>query len=150
MDIYVVLKFSPIRHSKETTKDAFNYFQRTHVFTHAAYLILHRALDPPSFGGYGMRRVLYKSFTFNPASQISAPRLGFQGDGIIRAEYMVPPGRPGRRKSFVIYCRRLMEIAGNQEDERNDWPSADCWLGTIVWTDWEDGGKQLLDSLMTR
>lgn len=59
-------------------------FQRTHVATNAIGLLLLHALDPPSAGGLGLRRVVWTAHSENAASRNTALRLGFEFEGITR------------------------------------------------------------------
>lgn len=73
--------------------------QRTHVGSHATGLLLHRALDDPVDGGYGIRKVGWRcnNVPENP-SMAAGIRLGFKPEGVVHDLHMVPPGG--------IYTRR--------------------------------------------
>ena len=72
--------------------------QRTHVLTHAAGLVMHRILDMPKDGGLGMRRCQWTTTTLNLPSQNAARRLGYTYEGVLRAQWVCPPGKQGARR----------------------------------------------------
>jgi RimJ/RimL family protein N-acetyltransferase len=76
-------------------------FQRTHVLTHAAGLSMHRMLDMPSEGGLGLRRCQWRTTTLNLASQAAARRLGFEEEGVLRSQWVLPPGKEGQRREWT-------------------------------------------------
>lgn len=78
-------------------------FQRTHVLTHAAGLVIHYAMDLPSQGGLGLRRCQWTTTTLNLASQNAAKRLGFQYEGVLRAMWVLPPGKEGVRRASGVF-----------------------------------------------
>lgn len=69
--------------------------QRTHVLTHAAGLVMHRILDPTSMGGLGLRRCQWTTTVLNAPSQSAAKRLGYTGEGVLRAIKVLQPGKEG-------------------------------------------------------
>ncbi|KAJ7722902.1 acyl-CoA N-acyltransferase [Mycena maculata] len=65
-------------------------FQRTHVASNAAGLLLHFLLDAPAAGGLGLRRVAWKANTQNTQSVRAAERLGFRKEGVLRWDRVLP------------------------------------------------------------
>jgi RimJ/RimL family protein N-acetyltransferase len=59
---------------------------------------MHRILDMPADGGYGMRRCQWTTTSLNLASQNAAKRLGYQYEGVLRAQWICPPGKEGVRR----------------------------------------------------
>ncbi|WWC99613.1 hypothetical protein V866_006517 [Kwoniella sp. B9012] len=112
-------------------------YQRTHVLTHAAGLIIHRILDMPSEGGLGLRRCQWFTTTLNEKSKAAALRLGFQLDGVLRAHRVLPKGKKGVR-------------TGRKGDYQEDQMTRDSWLACISWDQWEDGVREHVDQLMAR
>ncbi|OCF73740.1 hypothetical protein I204_05584 [Kwoniella mangroviensis CBS 8886] len=112
-------------------------YQRTHVLTHAAGLIIHRILDMPSEGGLGLRRCQWFTTTLNEKSKAAAHRLGFLLDGILRAHRVLPKGKKGVRP-------------GRKGDYQEDQMTRDSWLACISWDQWEDGVREHVDKLMAR
>ncbi|WVQ85463.1 hypothetical protein IAT38_007628 [Cryptococcus sp. DSM 104549] len=114
-------------------------FQRTHVLTHTAGLLIHRILDMPSEGGLGLRRCQWFASSLNDKSQGAAKRLGFREDGVIRNHRVLTKGRDGARP-------------GRKGDYKEDCMSRDSWLGSISWDQWEgEGGvREHIDKLMAR
>lgn len=59
-------------------------FRRTHVHTHAAYLLLSYALDLKDVGGLGFVRVAWVANSANMLSHNAATRLGMTYEGTMR------------------------------------------------------------------
>ncbi|KAK8865855.1 hypothetical protein IAR55_001003 [Kwoniella newhampshirensis] len=112
-------------------------FQRSHVLSHAAGLIIHRILDMPSDGGLGLRRAQWFATSLNEKSKAAALRLGFSLDGILRAHRVLPKGREGVRP-------------GRKGDYLEDQMTRDSWLASISWDQWEGGVRDHVDKLMAR
>ncbi|KAK3174563.1 hypothetical protein OEA41_001809 [Lepraria neglecta] len=70
-------------------------FQRTHVTTNGVGLLLQYALDPPSEGGLGLRRVEWMTSSANSASIRTAERTGFEKEGLLRWHRVFPGGAAG-------------------------------------------------------
>ncbi|RDB21746.1 hypothetical protein Hypma_010904 [Hypsizygus marmoreus] len=114
-------------------------FQRTHVTSNAIGLLLHYALDLPSEGGLGLRRVSWQVSPLNGASIRAAERMGFKKEGILRWHYVLqehkqigngPERREGDPKSNML--GRDTEVLG------------------LCWDDWEDSAKGLVNAIMSR
>ncbi|KAH0582377.1 hypothetical protein H2248_010322 [Termitomyces sp. 'cryptogamus'] len=115
-------------------------FQRTHVATNAVGLLLHYALDLPSEGGLGLRRMTWKANPLNAASIKVAERMGFVKEGNLRWDWVLPDGK---------------DSGGNGRDRRMGDPRPDA-LGrdTVVlglcWDEWEDFARVRVDEAMAR
>ncbi|OAX31256.1 acyl-CoA N-acyltransferase, partial [Rhizopogon vinicolor AM-OR11-026] len=59
-------------------------FQRTHVTSNAVGLLLQYALESPSQGGLGLRRVQWKCSSVNVPSIRAAERMGFTKEGVLK------------------------------------------------------------------
>ncbi|KAG8906504.1 hypothetical protein FRB99_006724, partial [Tulasnella sp. 403] len=73
-------------------------WQRTFLTTNAVGLLLMHALEVPGHGGYGLRRVQWQANEQNAPSVKAAKRLGFDMEGIIRWDRILPalvPPKPG-------------------------------------------------------
>ncbi|WVR05823.1 hypothetical protein IAU60_002848 [Kwoniella sp. DSM 27419] len=112
-------------------------FQRTHVLTHTAGLLIHRVLDMPSEGGLGLRRCQWFANNLNEKSRQAAGRLGFKEDGVIRAHRVLPKGMQG-------------STPGRKGDAQEENMSRDSWLASVTWYDWEGGVREHVDQLMAR
>lgn len=118
----------------------FPAFQRTHVTSNAVGLLMHYALDPPSAGGLGLRRVFWQANALNDKSVQAAQRMGFQWEAILRWDRVLPLGK---------------EKAGNRKGERNEDPrpgrvGRDTAMLSICWDDWVGGSRQRVDDVMAR
>lgn len=115
-------------------------FQHTHVTTNAVGLLLHYALDLPSEGGLGLRRVVWKANSLNTASIRVARRMGFVKEGISRWDWVLPDGKT---------------LGGNGRDRRAGDPRPDS-LGrdtvvfSLCWDDWENVARVRVDEAMAR
>ena len=58
---------------------------------------MHFAMDSTATGGLGLRRCSWKANTLNERSKVAAERMGFAGEGIIRADSILMPGKEGVR-----------------------------------------------------
>lgn len=116
-------------------------FQRTHVTTHAVGLLLQYALDSPEQGGLGLRRMQWLADPPNTASLTAAKRMGFQEEGILRWNRVVDDA-DARGK---VHNGRDGPRYGKKEDRGRD----TVYL-SICWDDWEEGGREKVESLMTR
>ncbi|KAK4687051.1 hypothetical protein P7C73_g3067, partial [Tremellales sp. Uapishka_1] len=112
-------------------------FQRTHVLTHAAGLLMHRILDASSEGGLGLRRCQWLTTTLNMASQNAALRLGYKFEGVLRGVVVLPEGKKGVR-----------EGRKGEQDEKQ--MTRDTWVASIQWEEWEGGVREHVDKLMAR
>ncbi|TEB24944.1 acyl-CoA N-acyltransferase [Coprinellus micaceus] len=119
-------------------------FQRTHVASNAIGLLLKYTLNlpsHPSFPGLGLRRVVWQANYLNTGSVRIARRLGFQMEGILRWDRVLPLGK-GRAVSNGK--------AGREGDPRAGCLGRDTALFGLCWDDWENGGRQKVEGEMTR
>lgn len=117
-------------------------FQRTHVTTHTIGLMLQYALDSPKQGGLGLRKVVWKADTVNPASVRAASRMGFTQEGILRWERVAPNaeerGKAGNGREVPPY--------GNQKDLGRD-----VVMLSMCWDDWiMDGKREFVRGMMVK
>ncbi|CAI7609782.1 unnamed protein product [Penicillium pancosmium] len=116
-------------------------YQRTHVTTHAVGLLLHYALDSPEQGGLGLRRMQWLADPPNKASLSAAQRMGFQLEGILRWNKVVPDA-DARGK---IHNGRKKPSYGEEKDGGRD----TAYL-SLCWDDWLGGKREVVDELLCR
>jgi len=109
-------------------------FQRTHVTTHATALLLQYCLDAPP-NGLGLRRVQWQANSPNVRSIKAAQRLGFNLEGIIRWQRVLPDGCQGNG----VDVSHLPEIAGKKLGAGRD-----TAILAICWDEWPEKREQLL------
>ncbi|KAF5369668.1 hypothetical protein D9615_010256 [Tricholomella constricta] len=115
-------------------------FQRTHVTSNAIGLSLHYALDLPSEGGLGLRRVVWKASPLNAASVKAAERMGFTKEGVLRWNWVLPEGK---------------SMGGNVRERRTGDPKEnalgrDTVVLSLCWDDWEVYGRDRVAAAMAR
>lgn len=126
-------------------------FQRTHVASNTVGLLLHYALDLPSFSspevlvtgpvkGLGLRRVTYGANHLNKASIRLAERMGFKMVGISRWSYILPASKT---------------VSWNERDVRKGDPREECRgidsvLLELCWDNWELDIRDRVDGIMAR
>ncbi|KAK9371449.1 acyl-CoA N-acyltransferase [Lipomyces chichibuensis] len=118
----------------------FPAFQRTHVTTQAAGLLLQWALESPRVGGLGLRRVAWKAHLSNSASVRAATRLGFKMEGTVRWQRVLSETKDG----LVVDNAKLAALLPGKGRGRH------TYLLGICWDDWEDAGRTLVNKLMAR
>lgn len=115
-------------------------FQRTHVLSNAAGLLLHYLLNLPTdaaFPGLGLRRVQWVAHVQNAPSIGAAERLGFQREGVLRWHWSLPEGKEGKTP------REGDPLGVNRAGRDNVFLSMCC-------DDWESGTKEKVKGLMDR
>ncbi|KAJ7015880.1 hypothetical protein C8F04DRAFT_1246752 [Mycena alexandri] len=117
-------------------------FQRTHVTSNAAGLLLRFALEPPAAGGLGLRRVAWTANIHNAGSirGSGAPRVP-QGGRYCAGERVLPTSRT--------------EDVGNGGGARAGDPNHGCLgrdtlLLSLCWDDWEGGAREAVNAIMQR
>lgn len=115
----------------------FPEFQRTHVASNAIGLALLWALDPPSKGGLGLRRVEWSCHSENTASMKTAQRMGFTLEGILRWHQAVPEDRPGH----------LAEALGRRNCRSDEQPGRHTAMLSIVWDEWEEKRPKVVEQM---
>lgn len=117
-------------------------FQRTHVNSNAVGLLLRYALQVPSQGGLGLRRVQWQCSSVNAPSIRAAERLGFRKEGIMKWHRVFPGGKDNAK---VHNGREMPRGSLDEEDYARD---------TVVlahcWDDWEQGGRENIQAIMNR
>lgn len=116
-------------------------FQKTHVTCNAAGLLLQYALDPPERDGLGLRRVQWQTSSANLASIRSAERMGFRKEGVLRWDRVFHGGKA----SGKVGNGQPMPRSGKEEDLGRD-----TVLFSLCWDDWEQGGREKLQTIMDR
>ena len=115
-------------------------FQRTHISSNAAGLLLEYTLNSPSESppGLGLRRVVWQANVLNKSSVRLAERLGFRLEGILRWERALSPEKKqvGRKP--------------RDDDPRRDCVGRDTTLLALCWDDWEEGGREKVNLVMQR
>jgi hypothetical protein len=110
--------------------------QRTHVTTNACGLLLQHALDPPSRGGLGLRRVQWTCDAANMSSQRTAARLGFKREGLLRWLWVLP-------------VESTVGDAPSADDAERGRGRHDI-CHSICWDDWAGGAREALEIQMAR
>lgn len=110
-------------------------FQRTHVTTNAAGLLLAYALNPPEEGGLGLRRMQWQANVDNLPSVACAKRLGFRFEGVQRWQRVMP-----------VWKKDLLKEEMRREDGRG--PGRHEAVLSICFDDWEGGAKESVKELM--
>lgn len=116
-------------------------YQRTHVTTHAVGLLLHYALDSPEQGGLGLRRMQWLADPPNKASLAAAQRMGFQLEGVLRWNRVVPDAE-ARGK---VHNGREGPPYGETKDRGRD----TAYL-SLCWDDWIGEKREVVDTLLGR
>jgi RimJ/RimL family protein N-acetyltransferase len=106
----------------------FPEFQRTHVTTNVIGLLLMHSLDPPSAGGLGLRRVEWKCHAGNAASRRAASRMGFELEGILRWQCVLPRG------TIALPVEALERRNGTKGEQ----PGRHTAVFSIVWDEWDE------------
>lgn len=119
--------------------------------THTSGLLMHYAMDSTSMGGLALRRCSWKANTLNERSVAASKRMGFAGEGVIRADSILMPGKEGVRGECDLPARGPLDSCKDgRPDEREELKSRDTWTGSVLWDDWEDAVKEHVDKLMER
>jgi RimJ/RimL family protein N-acetyltransferase len=118
----------------------FKRFHRSHVASNATGLLLHYALDLPKDGGLGFRRVAWSTGDKNEVSVRFAQKMGFQNEGLLRwTKTLLPEKMTGSNGKQV-----------RDGDPRADLGGRNTTILSVCWDDWENGGRELCDSVMDR
>jgi RimJ/RimL family protein N-acetyltransferase len=107
-------------------------FQRTHVTTNAAGLLLQWC-----FSKLGMRRVQWEAHYHNEASITTAKKMHFRYEGIIRWQRVLP--REKAEFGEHIEGHAIEEIPGRHTA-----------MLSMCWDDWEAGVKDVVATRMAR
>jgi RimJ/RimL family protein N-acetyltransferase len=115
----------------------FPEFQRTHVTTNAIGLLLLYTLDPPSYGGLGLRRVEWKCHASNAASRKVALRVGFEFEGIARWQRVIPRG------TVALPVEALEKRNGT----KGELPGRHTANFSIVWDEWDEKRPKVISQM---
>jgi RimJ/RimL family protein N-acetyltransferase len=118
-------------------------FQRTHVTSNAVGLLLQYALETPSQGGLGLRRVQWQCSSNNAPSIRAAERMGFRKEGIMKW-HRVYHGGKDKGKAHNGREFPLRDGDGEQDYARDTVMLSQCW------DDWEQGGREKVQAIMDR
>ena len=116
-------------------------FQRTNVTSNAVGLLLQYALEPPEYGGLGLRRVQWCANSVNTASRKVAERMGFVFEGVIKWDKVF---KDGMNRGKVENGRGVPPGAEKGDIGR------DTALYGISWEEWGNGGREKVGRIMER
>jgi len=114
----------------------FPAFQRKGIATQAAGLMLQYALDLPSSGGLGLRRVQWHAYAENSKSVRLAESLGFVKEGLFRW-YRVHHESNVSIEGTSMYRPRT-------GDPRQEQPGRNAVMLAICWDDWEKDRERIV------
>ncbi|KAG0695275.1 GNAT family acetyltransferase [Suillus ampliporus] len=117
-------------------------FQRTHVNSNAVGLLLQYALELPSQGGLGLRRVQWQCSSVNAPSIRAAERLGFTKEGVMKWHRVF---HGGKDKGKVHSGRDFPRGSHGEQDYGRD-----TVILSHCWDDWEQGGRETIQTIMDR
>ncbi|OJA14176.1 hypothetical protein AZE42_11036 [Rhizopogon vesiculosus] len=117
-------------------------FQRTHVTSNAVGLLLQYALESPSQGGLGLRRVQWNCSSMNAPSIRAAERMGFKKEGILKWHRVY---HGGKDKGKVHNGREFPRGGHGEQDYARD-----TVILSHCWDDWEQGGRENVQTIMGR
>ena len=117
-------------------------FQRTHVNSNAVGLLLQHALESPSQGGLGLRRVQWQCSSMNAPSIRAAERMGFTKEGILRWHRVYHGGKDKGK----VHNGREFPRGGHDEQDY----ARDTVMLSHCWDDWEQGGRERVQRIMDR
>ncbi|KIY47099.1 acyl-CoA N-acyltransferase, partial [Fistulina hepatica ATCC 64428] len=116
----------------------FPAYQGQGIASRAVALLLKLALDNPSNGGWGFRRIQYVCHPDNDASWHLAESLGFRREGIHRSSRTLSANDSGKRG------------AKQCPPERGPGGSVDGLMLAICWDDWENGVRDQIEAKLSR
>lgn len=115
-------------------------FHRTHVTSNACGLLLNLALNSPSEGGLGLRRVQWQTSSANSASIATAKKLGFTYEGTLRWDRVY---QGGKMKGKADNGKSLRLRNGGGEGHLNeDDVGRDTVVLSMCWDDWYHDDKR--------
>ncbi|KIK62634.1 hypothetical protein GYMLUDRAFT_42083 [Collybiopsis luxurians FD-317 M1] len=113
-------------------------FRRTHVASHMTGLLLCHALNLPSEGGLGLRRVQWSANIKNTGSIGLAKKMGMKMEGIKRWARVLEPEKGAGNNG----------LSTRKGDPRENCPGRDTACLAICWDDWEDEWKERVESIL--
>ncbi|KAJ6506200.1 acyl-CoA N-acyltransferase [Mycena vitilis] len=133
-------KTSPASLSAEIGIMTLPRFQRTHVTSNAAGLLLHWVLDAPAEGGLGLRRIVWTTNALNAVSVKTAERMGFRKEGVLRWHRTVPAAKAEVGNGIAL----------REGDPKPERVGGDTMILGLCWDDWEGGTRAAVDTVMQR
>ncbi|KAJ8589693.1 acetyltransferase [Rhizopogon salebrosus TDB-379] len=118
-------------------------FQRTHVTSNAVGLLLEYALELPSQGGLGLRRVQWLCSSMNASSIRAAERMGFKKEGVMKWHCVY---HRGKEMGKVHNGREFPPRDGHGEQDY----ARDTVVLSHCWDDWEQGWRENIQAVMDR
>ncbi|KAJ7040923.1 acyl-CoA N-acyltransferase [Mycena alexandri] len=115
-------------------------FQRTHVTSNAAGLLLRWALELPAEGGLGLRRVAWKANAHNTRSVRAAERLGFRKEAVLRWDRVLPAWKTDSGNG----------VGTRTGDSKAECAGRDTVVLSLCWDDWEAGARESVNSIIQR
>ncbi|KAH7915772.1 hypothetical protein BJ138DRAFT_1122298 [Hygrophoropsis aurantiaca] len=109
-------------------------FQRTHITTNAVGLLMLYALDLPSEGGLGLRRLQWQANDRNAASVGAARRMGFKPEAVLRWDRIVPGGRGKEHNG----------LPAREGDPFPGTHARDSAMLSLCWDDWKTERSRVL------
>ena len=116
----------------------FTRFRGTHVTRNVIGLMLHYALDLPSKGGLGLRRLQWEANLYNVASWRSAEKMGFKKEATLRWYRALEPIKAGANNKKAL----------RDQDPKADFLGRDTVILSVCWDEWENGGKDFANEMM--
>ncbi|KAJ3725345.1 hypothetical protein C8R42DRAFT_575677, partial [Lentinula raphanica] len=117
-------------------------FLRTHVRPHMVGLLMCYALNVPDEGGLGLRRVQWLAKVKNKGSIGLARKMGMKMG--MREEGV----RRWARVLVVVKGEGGNGVQRTRGDPREECPGRDTLGLAICWDEWEDGGKEWVESIL--
>ncbi|KAJ3925484.1 MAG: acyl-CoA N-acyltransferase [Lentinula lateritia] len=113
-------------------------YRGTHVASHMVGLLMRYALDLPSLGGLGLRRVQWSANVHNHGSIGLARKMGFRVEGVRRWARVleVDKGEGGNG------------VERRKGDPRGECPGRDTVGLAICWDEWEEGGRERVEGIL--
>lgn len=124
----------------------FPRFQRTSVGSNLYNVCLRHLLDPlPQ--DLNMRRVVWQANASNTPSVNAAKRIGFQWEGLIRWQRVLPKG-----KKTTEDCEGLESkgLPTSDKSGRQLGPGRHTAQLSLCWDDWLNGGREKVEALLKR
>ena len=107
-------------------------FQRRRVTYAAVALLLQYALNRPTDGGLGLRRVQYQANTSNDQSVAFAAKMEFRLEGVARWQRVLHGHKPGNG------------LKNREGDPRAGTVGRDTAILSMCWDDWEEGKREAI------
>ncbi|CAK7236091.1 hypothetical protein SCUCBS95973_009488 [Sporothrix curviconia] len=145
-----VLSFNYTSKSEAVTElgvVVFPAFPRTHIAANAIGLALVFALDPPSQGGLGLRRVAWQANARNEPSRRIALRMGFEFEGVQRWQRTFAPDRACQEGNGESAAALAARNGTRPSDEAQGRHTA---VYSVVWDEWDAKRPEVLAQMVLR